>query len=394
MEEESSGYILSPISYSLIFVCNKEKKVVKEEFYCGEDAASVFLDTLIEVEDEMLEYIQTYNEMIELTEEEVSLYIRSSHCAQCGKEFDKDSRKKCRHHDHFTGEYLAPVCQKCNLAMRRQHRIKLLAHNSNGFDSHLILQAMEKSKLQDRQFTVIPGNFQQFKGMSYSNYDFLDSLAFLPSSLSNLVNTLVKTKESSGEKLNLLRESDMVKEIRRKREKGGEEEKDWEGEEELDEQWEEERWEEKDEGEEEEEEEERRWRREREEEEIRRIKREEESKYNNEKYNMLLQKGFFPYDALTSLHYLEKKSFPPKEDFFNHLSGEGISQEDYSHALSCFNLFECENMEDYLKLYNRLDVYLLAEVFTHFQEEAYSNFKLDVTSYWTLPSFAYGKLYN
>ena len=326
-ENENDEFILKPISFSLLFVNNPEQTVHSEYFYYGENAAEKFIDLLIEKEEELLDVMTTYREMTPLTEEEEEMFASTDLCGKCFKPFTEENWK-VRHHDHFTGSFEGVICNKCNLAIRRLTRIKLFAHNSNGFDSHLLIQVMSKSKLDSRKFTVIPNNYQSFKGMTFESFDILDSLAFLPSKLSKLVDSLISTKKSSGEILQLVGSSDLVQ---------------------------------KSDG------------------------------FSQKKYDMLLKKGVFPYDAFQNMEYLQMNKFPPKEDFFNCLRDENITDEEYLDGQKCFEEFKCQTMYDYLKLYNRLDVYLLAEIFSQFMIAAYESFQLDVTAYWTLPSFAYGK---
>ena len=41
--------------------------------------------------------------------------------------------------------------------------------------------------------------------------------------------------------------------------------------------------------------------------------------------DLCLKKGFFPYEKLTDVNYLNQKSLPPKSHFFSTLTGKGIS---------------------------------------------------------------------
>ncbi|MCG8575025.1 MAG: hypothetical protein MI810_09100, partial [Flavobacteriales bacterium] len=100
-------------------------------------------------------------------------------------------------------------------------------------------------------------------------------------------------------------------------------------------------------------------------------------KDDNVKKQMLLTKGFFFYEYLTSIKVLEEVSFPEQDAFFSTLSNSGISNEDYEFAKSVYREFNCQNLQDYMVLYMRTDVALLSEVFLAFRKEILKDFGLD-----------------
>ena len=60
--------------------------------------------------------------------------------------------KKCCDHDHFTGQYRGALCNFCNLQKKTRQRIPLYCHNLSGFDSHLIIKALQ---LKSEKFSVL-----------------------------------------------------------------------------------------------------------------------------------------------------------------------------------------------------------------------------------------------
>lgn len=71
------------------------------------------------------------------------------------------------------------------------------------------------------------------------------------------------------------------------------------------------------------------------------------------RFNLLTRKGCFPYSALRSTEeFRAMTSVPPMEVFYNNLSGTHVSEEDYEHAKTVFEAFNCKSMLDYLMLYN------------------------------------------
>ena len=110
-----------------------------------------------------------------------------------------------------------------------------------------------------------------------------------------------------------------------------------------------------------------------------------ERKYTGRKLELAKRKGVFPYDWFDTIDKLKHTSLPPIEDFFSILTGEGISEEDYQHALEVWDVFGCVTFKDYLELYNEIDVLLLADVFENFRDICLENYKIDPAYYYTSP---------
>lgn len=82
------------------------------------------------------------------------------------------------------------------------------------------------------------------------------------------------------------------------------------------------------------------------------LKQSDLTKTNNEfdqkKFNLLLRKGCYPYDAIQSFEDLKLKEFPSKEKFHSSLGvGTDISDKDWLHGLEVWNTFQCKSMLDY-----------------------------------------------
>lgn len=93
---------------------------------------------------------------------------------------------------------------------------------------------------------------------------------------------------------------------------------------------------------------------------------------------LLLRKGVFPYEFVTSIEKLKKTcKIPKKDQFFSKLTNSNISDSDYFHAKKVFKKFKCQDMLDYTELYCKLDVGILAEVVCQFRNIIYEKFQLD-----------------
>lgn len=84
----------------------------------------------------------------------------------------------------------------------------------------------------------------------------------------------------------------------------------------------------------------------------------------------LLRKGVFPYD------YMDERDLPPSPPFYSKLNEKGISNDDYCHAESVWNVFECHTLRD-----NKTDVLLLADVFENCRDVYMKNYLLDPAHY-------------
>lgn len=103
----------------------------------------------------------------------------------------------------------------------------------------------------------------------------------------------------------------------------------------------------------------------------------------------LLRKGVFPYEYITSLEVLNEKSLPSKEKFYSRLNEKEISNEDYEHAIHIFKKYQCKNIWEYLLLYLKLDVILLADVFEKFRQMCIDENDLDPIHFVSAPHRAY-----
>ena len=105
---------------------------------------------------------------------------------------------------------------------------------------------------------------------------------------------------------------------------------------------------------------------------------------------MAQRKGVFPYDHVRGgdVQMKAEKELPPKEAFFNRLSGAHISEEEYAFAQRVWRVFGCRNMMDYTTMYMEIDTYLLAEAVMNMRKTLYDEFELDMCQYLSLPMMA------
>jgi hypothetical protein len=193
---------LPAIAFCLLIV-DQLGNVVFDHYYCGQDAAKEFISVLVEKEKHFKQLICSNIKML-WREEDQELFDATKACGECGKEFsgpetdywDHSYVKKVRDHDHNTGFFRAALCSPCNLQKKNLEFIPLYCHNFRGFDSHLIIRAMDRKT----KFSTISRNEENLITMSIGIYKLIDSNAFMASSLANLTE-LLKEKSPTHFKL-------------------------------------------------------------------------------------------------------------------------------------------------------------------------------------------------
>ena len=93
-----------------------------------------------------------------------------------------------RDHCHITWKYGRSAHRDCNINLKSNHRIPVMFHNLENYDSHLIIQELGKFNLK---INVIQNGLEKYMSFTINNkLSFIDSLQFLSSSLDSLVKNL------------------------------------------------------------------------------------------------------------------------------------------------------------------------------------------------------------
>lgn len=109
----------------------------------------------------------------------------------------------------------------------------------------------------------------------------------------------------------------------------------------------------------------------------------------NHLFDLLRRKGIYCYDYVDSWKRYEDCQLPDKKYFFNKLSGENISEEDYKHAQKVWQVFQIKNLGEYTDLYLMCDVLLLCDVFEKFRVMSLNSYNLDPCYYVSSPSLSW-----
>ena len=105
-------------------------------------------------------------------------------------------------------------------------------------------------------------------------------------------------------------------------------------------------------------------------------------------FDLILAKGVFPYEHFGNCRSLDEEALPPQAAFYSRLNGSGITDEAYAHAQQVWQAFRCQTLRDYANLYVRSDVSLLMDVFASSRNLLYKVYRLDLSHFVSLPSFA------
>ena len=104
---------------------------------------------------------------------------------------------------------------------------------------------------------------------------------------------------------------------------------------------------------------------------------------------LMLRKGVFPYDYMTSMDKFDETQLPPQSAFYNRLTDEPISDEDYEFAQQVWTLCECRTLRDYHDLYLKSDVFLTTDIGEKFRDDSQALYGLEFVHYYSLPGLSW-----
>ena len=129
-----------------------------------------------------------------LTKKQIHEYNKAIYCYSCKKQFTKENHK-VHHHDHITGEYIAPLCNNCNKLIRVPKHLPVIIHNLTGYDLHLFIKELGCNK---ETVDIIPSNEERYISFSKTvgtiKLRFIDSFRFMAFSLDKLVSNLTNNQ--------------------------------------------------------------------------------------------------------------------------------------------------------------------------------------------------------
>ena len=107
------------------------------------------------------------------------------------------------------------------------------------------------------------------------------------------------------------------------------------------------------------------------------------------KFILLLRKGVYPYECMENWERFDEKLLPDKETFYSGLNMEDITDVDYRNAKKVFRNFNNKNLGDYHDLYVQSDTSLLGYIFENFRNKCIEMYELDPAHFLSAPGLAW-----
>lgn len=240
-----------------------------------------------------------------------------------------DKLYKVRDHNHSNGKYLGAACNICNLRRRKPSRLRIFVHNGSRYDFHFIVKAL--GKFHNKFDSVDTINVLPFNGENFRTLTF-KGFEFVDTLafLQAPLSELCSDLKDTGHQYEILKQTFLVR---------------------------------------------------------------TNGKFDKKKYDMVLEKSFFPYEYCQSLEQMESVTeLPERKHFKSSLTEKNISAADHKFAKKVWEKFQCKNLIDYTKVYCKIDTILLAEVFQKFRKSMHSFSGLDPAHYISLPSYSYDSM--
>lgn len=319
-----------PYSFAYLIKCSFDDSLSKFELYRGTDAAKVFVDR-IETDLRFLynTYLKDIKPMHRLTSAEQQEFENAEICGICEKAFQIDD-VKVKDHCHITGKKRRGAAHSvCNLNYQIPSFVPIIFHNLSGYDSHMFIK--ELCRYGDK-IDVIAQSKEKYVSFTKSIYmhDYVDG----------------KTGHTKRKYLKL-RFIDSLKFLSTSLENLGNG--------------------------------------------LNTTEFRETRKHfvTDGEFNLMRRKGVFPYSFIDSIDKMNNSNLPTKNDFYDSLREEHISDECYDRAKEVWRLFACKNLGEYSDLYLKSDVLLLTDVFEQFRDTCLKVYKLDPAQYFTLPGLSF-----
>ncbi|CAB4004481.1 Gastrula zinc finger [Paramuricea clavata] len=112
-------------------------------------------------------------------------------------------------------------------------------------------------------------------------------------------------------------------------------------------------------------------------------------RWKGEDFNLVTQKGVFPYEFLDDISKLNTEGLPSRDKFYSSLYESEVKEEDYQRARKVWDHFRMKTMRDYHDLYLETDVLLLADVFENFRRTCLESYELDPAHYMSAPGLSW-----
>ena len=298
------------------------------ESWSGDDCIISFLRYLDETAQALHKHDNkmSYQPMTISTQQQKD-FEACTHCPRCKYEFDDKNYTKVRDHCHISGKFRSALCKKCNFKLYQSRRkLPVIFHNFKCYDAHQIIKH-GLGKFKHWELNIIPQTKEKYMNLT----------ARIPVDRTRegkivyfnviFLDSYQFMSSSLAQLVNNLESLPFTDVLRRD--------------------------------------------------------------YPNFSNEMMKRKGVFPYSYFNSLSKLQESSLPPRSAFKNDLSGEECAEEDYRFAQRAWQESDCQTFGDYLMVYLKLDVILLACVFERFRQKTMEQDGLEPIHFVSLPGLSF-----
>jgi len=307
----------------------RRQETTSIQTWSGEDCIVNFLRYLDETAQAQHRHDSkmTRQAMVNMTMQQNKNFDACTHCPRCGIKFDDDKHRKVRDHCHITGKFRSALCHSCNAKLYFSRRkLPVVFHNFKCYDAHQIIK-YGLGKFKHWQISIIPQTKEKYMTLT----------ARIPVDVTKEGKTVYfnvvfldsyQFMASSLYKLTKNLDSFPFTDV---------------------------------------------------------LKRD----YPNIDNEIIHRKGVFPYSYFDCLSKLQETCLPPRSAFRNDLSNEDCSEEEYRFAQRVWQQFRCQTFENYLMIYLKLDVLLLACVYEKFRSKTMEQDGLDPVHFVSLPGLSF-----
>jgi len=177
-------------------ISSEPKYRTPPKVYSGPDPMTEFYDHVVEESRVISKIVSHQVAMRPMTSDEHKLHEAATDCVNCGGPFS-DQNLKVRPHDHVSGEYLFPACQKCNLQLKPRKagkKRKYCSDRKENYEENFVLPILfHNLKYYDADF--VPKHFER-KYVEHHGEDgsvSLDDVEVTPQNSENIFNSKLET---------------------------------------------------------------------------------------------------------------------------------------------------------------------------------------------------------
>ena len=161
--EKYQSHIPCSFAYKLVGTDDKFRKPI---VLCrGRNTIDKFIEAILEEYDYRKKKIKMhFNKNLVMSPEDEETFQLSNKCWICDKLFDVGD-DKIRYCCHVTGKYRGFAHWSCSANLKFTKNVLVIFHNLRGYDSHLIMQEMNKSGVK---VSVIPNGLEKYMTLTIS----------------------------------------------------------------------------------------------------------------------------------------------------------------------------------------------------------------------------------